>query len=170
LNEVQVRKDLALVDGGGKPKTGFELEALVSALERFLGYDNVNEAVLVGVGHLGRALLSYKEFEASGLKIVVGFDSSPGVVGTTVNGREVLPTDKIIDLCQRMKVHIGIIAVPAEEAQKACDLLVRAGILAIWNFAPIHLNVPGNILLQNENLAASLTVLSRRLSEKLRQG
>jgi len=168
LNEVQVRKDLAYLPIEGRPKTGFELGALILSLERFLGYDNVNEAVLVGVGHLGRALLSYKEFETSGLKIVVGFDNDEEVAGKTVGGKQVFPVSRIPDLCHRLGVHIGIIAVPAPEAQKVCDMLVEAGILAIWNFAPVHLSVPESVLLQNENLAASLTILSKRLWEKLR--
>ena len=76
---------------------------------------------------------------------------------------------RLPDLCRRMNVKIGIVAVPKEAAQQICDLLVENGILAIWNFAPIHINVPENILIQNENLAASLAVLSRKLQEGLKK-
>lgn len=170
LNEVQVRKDLAAVSlSGGKPKTGFLISELIRDLEEFLGYDNVTEAVLVGVGQLGRALLFYKGFDNYGLKIVVAFDNNEEAVGADVGRTRVFPMEKLKDLCQRLNVHIGIIAVPAQEAQKVCDLLVDAGIRAVWNFAPVHLNVPDFVILQNENLAASLAVLSKRLSEKIRE-
>ncbi|MDX9872218.1 MAG: redox-sensing transcriptional repressor Rex [Clostridia bacterium] len=169
LNEVQVRKDLAAVSSnGGKPKTGFDIEELIKDLEEFLGYNNVDEAVLVGVGHLGSALLSYKGFENYGLKIVVAFDQNEAVVGTHVGGKQVFPLEKLKDLCWRMGVNIGIITVPAEDAQEVSELLVEAGILAIWNFAPVHLHVPDYVVVQNENLAASLAVLSKNLNEKLK--
>ena len=166
LNEVQVRKDLALVSGGGRPKIGFVLKQLIKDLEEFLGYNSINKAVLIGVGHLGRALLSYGEFENFGLKIVVAFDNDDSVTGKVFGGKEVFPMRKLKDLCQRMNIHIGIITVPSEHAQEVCDLLIDAGILAIWNFAPTHLTVPNDILLQNENMALSLAILSKRLKEK----
>lgn len=169
LNEVQVRKDLAAVSQrGGKPKTGFDIKELIKDLEEFLGYNNVDEAILVGVGHLGKALLSYKGFEDYGLKIVIGFDNDENIIGTNVGGKQILGLDKMKDLCWRMGVNIGIIAVPAEQAQKVCDMLVEVGIRAIWNFAPVHLNVPEYVLVQNENLAASLAILSKNLKEEMK--
>jgi redox-sensing transcriptional repressor len=78
-----------------------------------------------------------------------------------------LALEKLIELCPRLNVHIGIITVPAECAQSVCDLLVDSGILAIWNFAPVHLKVPDHILVQNENIAASLALLAKHLAEKL---
>lgn len=168
LNQVQVRKDLALVSDGGKPKTGYQIRELISDIERFLGYDNTNGAVLVGAGHLGRALLSYSGFKNYGLEMVAAFDENEAVIGTVINGHEVLSIHRLRDLCARMKIHIGIITVPAEAAQQVCDRLVEGGIMAIWNFAPTILRVPEGILVQNENMAASLAVLSNHLSDKLR--
>ena len=94
LNEVLVRKDLAAIKSGGRPRTGYLLEKLITDLETYLGYGKVDEAVLVGVGHLGRALLSYKGFETYGLNIVVGFDVDDKVIGTEVNGKQILPASK----------------------------------------------------------------------------
>jgi len=171
LNEVQVRKDLASVSTTkGKPKAGFSVRELIYNIEEILGYHNVNDAVLVGTGSLGTALLGYKGFESSGMHIVAAFDSDESVVGREINGKKVLPADKISELCRRLKVHIGIITVPQEHAQEACDSLVAGGVLAIWNFAPVHLNAPDNILVQNENMAASLALLSKHLQENLRSG
>ncbi len=167
LHPVQVRKDLASVSTvEGNPRIGFSLDGLISDIEDFLGFNNVNEAVLVGVGNLGRALMSYKTFEDCGLRIIAGFDSNPDLIGTTVHGKDILDVSKLSELCDRIKVHIGIITVPAPHAQWVCDRLVEGGIEAVWNFAPTHLIVPDNVILDNENLSASFAGLSTRLRMK----
>ncbi len=168
LNEVQVRKDFASVSNtAGKPKTGFQTNELIAAIESCLGYDNSNDAVLVGAGSLGRALLSYRGFEEYGLSIIAAFDVDPNLTGGEISGKQVLPMNKLSGICRNMNIHIGIITVPASQAQAVCDSLVESGVLAIWNFAPMHLNTPEGILVQNENMAASLAVLSKHLSEQL---
>lgn len=167
LNDVQVRKDLASVSTGGRPKIGYITEELISNLEHYLGYDNAESAVIVGAGNFGRALLSYKGFSEYGLDIIVAFDVDEFIIGTTINGKQVLSTDKIKDICSRMKIRLGIITVPENEAQGVCDALIEGGVLAILNFAHVHLNVPDHVLVQNENVASSLAVLSKHLTEKL---
>lgn len=170
LNEVQVRKDLASVSSkGGKPKTGFAVEQLIRDIEEFLGYDNVDEAIIAGVGHLGSALLSYEAFDEYGLKILMGFDVDEKLVNTDVSGKQILHLDKMTDVCKRLKIHIGIITVPASSAQDACDRMVEGGILAIWNFAPVHLKVPEHVVVQNENMATSLVLLSKHLATRLKK-
>ena len=168
LNEVQVRKDLALVSDGGRPKIGYQRLGLVEDIEQFLGYDNTNDAVLIGAGKLGRALLGYSGFSEYGLNIVAAFDSDASVAGTDASGKPVLPLSALEDLCSRRKILIGILTVPAAAAQGVCDLLIRNGIKAIWNFAPTHLDVPPQILVQNENMATSLAVLSKHLSAQMK--
>lgn len=164
LNEVQVRKDLALVSKtAGKPKTGYVVKELLSDLEEFLGYHNVNQAVLVGAGALGRALLSYQEFEQYGVEIVAAFDCDEWLTGSKIAGKMVLPVEKAENLCRRMNIHIGIITVPRESAQEVCDRLVAGGVKAIWNFAAVQLNVPPDVFVQNENMAVSLAALSKYL-------
>ncbi|HWS29276.1 MAG TPA: redox-sensing transcriptional repressor Rex [Clostridia bacterium] len=164
LNEVQVRKDLAAVSPcKGKPKTGFIVSDLIANMEEVLGYRNTKDAVLVGAGSLGRALLSYRGFESYGLHILAAFDIDERILGTEIHGKPVFLVSRLSEMCQRLHVLIGIIAVPAEAAQDVCDELVRGGILAIWNFAPAHIAAPKNILIKNENMAASLAVLSKHL-------
>ncbi len=168
LNPVLVRKDIELVSSVmGKPRVGFNLEQLLSDFRNYLGYDNVNESVLVGVGGLGRTLLSYEGFGAFSLNIVAGFDVNKDLYGVRINGKPVLPMEKLPDIIHRLNIHIGIITVPKTEAQKVCDTLVGCGIKGIWNFAPVSLNVSNGILLKNENLAASLASLSQRLYQKM---
>jgi len=168
LGEVQVRKDLAAICSiKGLPKKGFPIATLIADIEHFLGYNSVRQAVLVGAGYLGRALLSYKGFEHYGLDIVTAFDSDEMLVGRYICGKHILPNNQISEMCRRMNVHIGIITVPDSQAQIVCDQLVAGGILAIWNFAPVRLSAPQHILVQNENMAASLALLSQHLKARI---
>jgi len=165
MNDVQVRKDLAMVSGSGRPKIGYIREDLVNDIEEFLGYDDADTAVIAGAGSLGRALLSYGGFEDYGLDIVAAFDTDENIIGTEVGGKEVLDAGKLASLCRRMNIRIGIITVPASQAQAVCDKLTQGGVLAIWNFAPVHLTVPTGVLVKNENMACSLAMLSQHLKE-----
>lgn len=170
-SEIQVRKDFAAVASvPGKPRHGFDIPDMICAIETMLGYHNANDAVLVGAGSLGHALLSYGGFRDYGLHIVAAFDTDPGLIGTEISRISILSADKISDLCSRLRIHIGIITVPTASAQQVCDQLIAGGIQAIWNFSPVHLSVPEGILVQNENMAASLALLSRHLSEKIDGG
>ncbi|HZW48946.1 MAG TPA: redox-sensing transcriptional repressor Rex [Bacillota bacterium] len=166
LNEVQVRKDLAAVSmASGKPRTGFNINELIKGIESRLGYDSKDEAVIVGVGKLGQALFSYRGFQTYGLNIIAGFDSNPNLYNVTIEGKLILPMEKFVNLCQRMMIHIGIITVPADQAQSVCDLMLAGGIIAIWNFAPMNLRVPNGIFVKNENMSASLAMISQFLAE-----
>ena len=107
LGEVQVRKDLALVSSGGRPKVGYVTRELTSDIENFLGYHDVETAVLVGAGDLGHSLLSYDGFSGYGLEIAAAFDRDPALVGTTIAGKRVLSMEKLVDLCCRMQIHMG---------------------------------------------------------------
>ncbi|WP_329384637.1 redox-sensing transcriptional repressor Rex [Anaerofustis butyriciformans] len=168
LNEVQVRKDLAAISStGGKPRLGYDVDTLIGDIKNFLGYDETDKAVLIGAGQLGRALLSYNGYADYGLEIVAAFDVNKDIIGKRFKGKPIYHVNKLYDVCKKNNIHIGIITVSANEAQDACDMLVECGILAIWNFAPSHLVVPDNILVQHENTAASLALLSMHLREKM---
>lgn len=168
LNPVLVRKDLSGVSSvEGKPRAGFEIDTLLKDLSEFLGYNKVDEAILVGVGSLGRLIMTNKEFSSMGLDITVGFDKDPNLVGLQIGSKYILPMEKMESYIKRTGVKIGIITVPADQAQSVCDQMVECGILAIWNFAFTLLNVPQGILVKNENLPSSLAVLSQQLANKL---
>ena len=121
---------------------------------------------MFGVCRLGYSLLGYSELHRKGLNIVAGFDSAPSLAGTLVDGVIVHSMDKFANLCQRMKVHIGILPVPADQAQSTAELMVASCILAIWNFTSTLLQVDENVIVEDVDMSASLAVLSRRLSEK----
>ncbi len=162
LNSVQVRKDLALISkSDGKPGRGFNVSMLISDLENFLGLNNVTDAVIVGAGKLGMALLGYKGFEKN-INILMAFDSDK----SKCDSKKIFYIDKMEDLIKRLNIHIGIITVPKEEAQNVCDTLVKAGVKAIWNFAPTNLIVPSKVIIKNEDLSASLLILLKSLNKK----
>ena len=167
MGEVQVRKDLALVSDGGRPKIGYFRESLIEDINQFLGYDNTTDAILIGAGKLGQALLGYGGFEAYGLNILAAFDVDPAPVALQ-GGKPILPMEDLEGFCRANQILMGIITVPVEYAQQVCDRMIACGIKAIWNFAPVHLDVPGNILVQHENMATSLAVLSMHLQVQIK--
>lgn len=168
MGEVQVRKDLAMVSDGGRPKIGYLRESLVEDIEQFLGYDNATDAVLIGAGRLGQALLGYKGFDEYGLNILAAFDVAPPAERTQ-DGKPIYPMEKLQGFCRSHKVLMGIITVPEAYAQQVCDQLIASGIKAIWSFAPTHLEVPEHILVQYENMATSLAVLSMHLQAQIKE-
>lgn len=161
LGEVQVRKDLASVSDAGKPKVGYDVATLINQLEAALGYNRASEAVIVGAGRLGKALLDYKGFAEYGFNVVAGFDANESVLGRTEGGKPIYGMDKLAEVIQSEHIKIGIITVPTSVAQETCDLLVKCGVIAVWNFSSAHLNVPDGILVRNENMAISLSMLVR---------
>lgn len=164
LNHVQVRKDLSCASSAGRPKVGYETKVLISDLKNFLDYNNVKNAVIVGAGDLGKALLGYNGFNSYGLNVIAAFDTNEEICGTQVKGKPIYHIDTMESRLARLDISIGIITTPARFAQATCDRLVKCGVKAIWNFAPTSLNVPKDIIVQNENMATSLAVLSNKLN------
>ena len=167
MGEVQVRKDLAMVSDGGRPKVGYVREHLIEDIEQFLGYDNTTDAILVGAGRLGQALLGYNGFDEYGLNILAAFDIRPETKRKD-SGKPILPLDQMVPFCQEHKILMGIITVPTEFAQEACDRMIQAGIKAIWTFSPTHLDVPDHVMVHNENMANSLAILSMHLQAQMK--
>ena len=167
MGEVQVRKDLAMVSDGGRPKVGYVRENLMADIEQFLGYDNTTDAILVGAGRLGQALLGYNGFDEYGLNILAAFDIRPETKRKD-SGKPILPLDQLIPFCQEHKILMGIITVPTEFAQETCDRMIQAGIKAIWTFSPTHLDVPDHVMVHNENMANSLAILSMHLQAQMK--
>ena len=165
LGEVQVRKDLALVSGCGKPKIGYERERLAQDLQQHVGCDEFTNAVLVGAGKLGKALLDYDGFEEFGVRILAGFDCNEKAFQVGGN-KSVLSIKEMDSYCTTHDVRIGIITAGRGSAQEICDKLISCGVKAIWNFAPCSLVVPAGVLLKQENLALSLAHLNSQSKTK----
>lgn len=165
---IQVRKDLEITEASGRPKLGYGINNLLSNIEDFLGWNNTTEAYLVGVGNLGSALLGYQGFKEYGLHIIAAFDVDESKSGKEIQGRMVFPVSKLHDMIKRMGIKIGILTVPAHSAQNLANTMVEAGIHAIWNFSPVKIMAPQDVIVQHENLASSLVVLSKKLAMSLK--
>lgn len=164
VSSVLVRKDLALVSSeAGRPKLGFGVSRLIVDIEKFLGYDNISDAIVVGAGGLGRAFLGYEGFKNNGLNVVAAFDVDESLVGTVVAGKRILHMDELGAFVAKHNIPLGIVTVPKVVAQDVVNRLVDAGVRAIWNFAPAPLRVPKNIVIKTEDLAASLAMLAGKL-------
>ncbi|MGE5399193.1 MAG: redox-sensing transcriptional repressor Rex [Ignavibacteriales bacterium] len=168
LDPTQVRKDLAYTGMIGKPKIGYNIDILIKTIEDFLNWNNLSDAFLAGAGNLGLAMLGFEQFTRYGIKIVALFDNDDKKTGTNINDIPILPVAKLPDLAQRMHIHIGILTVPASSAQEVAELMVEGGIKAIWNFAPVILKLPAEIIVENAQFATSLAVLTRKLAESLK--
>ena len=164
LDPVLTRKDLAMAGVPGKPRRGYPATELQAAINRALGWDNTTDAVLVGVGSRGNALLGYSGFEEQNLSIAVAFDSNPGLLGLAIHGVKVRPMEDLPRLVRRMKIKLGILTVPNAAAQACANQLVAAGIRGIWNFSSVQLEVPAGVIVQNVDLAQSLAVLSHAIT------
>ena len=164
LDPVLTRKDLAMAGVPGKPRRGYPAKKLQDALSHALGWDNTTDAVLIGAGSLGNALLGYSGFEEQNLSIIVAFDSNPGLLGLALHGVKVRPMEDLPRFVKRMKIKLGILTVPNAAAQSCADQLVAAGIRGIWNFSSVQLEVPQGIVVQNVDLAQSLAILSHTIT------
>lgn len=170
LNVEQVRKDLQAVSSSeGKPKFGRNVEELIADLKKFLGYNETNKAIVVGVGHLGQAFLNYSGFTRYGLDIVMGFDIDPLIVGSEINGKPIYSLDEIGKYLADSDIKIAVLTTPQGVAQEASDVLTKNGIRGIWNFTPIHLSHPLNVVVEDMNLASSLAKFSHRLQILLKK-
>ena len=149
VSSAQIRKDLSLFGGFGKQGTGYNVINLLESLRSILNLNQIWEVVLVGVGNLGQALLSYQGFSRKGFEIVLAFDNNPKIIGQTYAGIVVQDVMEMQNnICPR-GVPIAILTVPAANAQEMADQLIRCGVKAILNYTPVTLKVPEDVRLAN---------------------
>lgn len=160
ITDAQVRKDLAYLGHLGYPGIGYYPQELIAVIKRVLGLDRTWPVVLVGVGNLARALLRYRGFAAQGFHIVALFDADPAKIGQTFEGLAVEPVERLTEVAAGTGAQLGIIAVPAEAAQKVAEQLTAAGIRGILNFAPTIIRVPPGVSL----VAVDLTIQLEQLA------
>ncbi|MBP1628840.1 MAG: redox-sensing transcriptional repressor Rex [Holophagaceae bacterium] len=166
LEAIQVRKDFGYLEITGRPKTGFKIVELIEAMERGLSWNRVSDAILVGTGHLGTALLNYRGFGYHGLNINAAFDIAPDRVGTVINGVEVQHLDA---MGGSLDAAMAILTVSPESAQAVAEKLVQAGITGIWNFTGRTLLLPEQVIIQDQDIAIGLAVLSAKLTARARE-
>jgi redox-sensing transcriptional repressor len=164
LNSAQIRKDLACFGEFGTRGVGYNVSQLKHTLVETLGIDRTRNVIIAGAGNLGLALADYGGFNSNGFHIVALLDADPEKVGrTSRQGIPVLDASALPELVDRNRVDIGIVAVPAENAQSVCDILAQAGINAILNFAPVQIRVPSGVKLKSVDLRINLESLSFHL-------
>lgn len=167
MDASQTAKDLSFVNVTGRTRVGYEVDALIEALERFLGFTNIHKAFLFGVGSLGAALLADSGLCQFGLQIVAAFDINPTLIGTSINGIPIYhPDDFPMKMKEYGEVRIGVLTVPINIAQEVTDQMVSGGIQAVWNFTPYRICVSNDIVVQNTSLYAHLALMFNRLNLK----
>ena len=152
----QVRRDLMAIGYSGSPNRGYQVADLLDSIRQFLDSPNGQRAALVGVGNLGRALLSYFTGRRPNLSIVAAFDSDPEKVGRVIHGCRCHPLDELEKIAREMDIRIGIITVPAEAAQDVTTRLISAGVHGLLNFAPVRVRVPKNVYVEDIDMTMSL--------------
>jgi redox-sensing transcriptional repressor len=161
LNSAQIRKDLAMFGDFGIRGVGYDVGNLKARLAALLGIDTEKIVILCGAGHLGQALAGYGGFNSAGFRVVALFDADPAKVGTTLKaGLPVFDSAALPEFLRAQRIDIGVVAVPADAAQKTTDVLVSGGVRAILNFAPVPLKAPPQVFVKNVDLKIQLETLS----------
>lgn len=164
VTSAKLRKDLSHLGSYGTRGVGYEVEYLRFQIAREMGLNHEWSLVIVGLGNLGRALACYGGFGSRGFQIVGLFDHDPKLIGSNLRTGEsemkILSADELPKVVKQFKARLGVIAVPAEVAQKVCDDLVKTGVTSILNFAPTHLSTPAGIDVRRVDLASELQILA----------
>ncbi|GAA0222898.1 redox-sensing transcriptional repressor Rex [Metaclostridioides mangenotii] len=162
----QIRQDLNNFGGFGQQGYGYNVEALYTEIGKILGLDNKYNAILIGAGNLGQAIANYSGFRNAGFEIKALFDANPRIIGLKIREFDVLDPDIIEDFIKENNIDIAVMCIPKNGAQEVIDRVIRAGIKGVWNFAPIDLEVPEGVIVENVNLTESLFTLSYLMKEE----
>ncbi|MGB5823465.1 MAG: redox-sensing transcriptional repressor Rex [Proteocatella sp.] len=161
----QIRQDLNNFGGFGQQGYGYNVEELYDEIGKILGLDKEYNAVVIGAGNMGQALANYPWFQKKGFAVKALFDANPKLVGLRIRDMEILDVENLEEYIEKNAIKIAVICTPKEHAQSIADKLSKTGIEGIWNFAPIDLNIPSRIIVENAHLSDSLFVLSYMLNE-----
>lgn len=160
LNPAQIRKDLAYFGEFGRKGVGYDVVYLIEKIRQILKVDQTIKVALVGAGNLGHALCNYNKYSKDNMQITAVFDIHPNKIGTSINNLKVLPMSELAQIVAEQKIRIGIITVPAFEAQNVANQFVDAGVEGILNFAPAILRVPDEVRIQNADFTKELLSLA----------
>lgn len=166
ITSSQLRQDLSYFGEFGQQGYGYRVETLYRAISGILGLENNYTAVIVGAGNIGRAIINYGGFRRRGLKIIGVFDSNPQVIGQPIGNLTVLNVEELSVFLKDHPVDIGVISTPVHSAQEVANILMRAGVRGIWNFAPIMLEKINDVIIEDIHLGDSLMTLFFKLNAK----
>jgi len=160
----QIRQDLNCFGGFGQQGYGYNVEQLYAAIGEILGLDKQYKTVIIGAGNLGRALANYAGFERRGFNLVGAFDVSDDIIGTMLNGVEVMHIDRADEMFPVLKPDIAILTIPQRYAAATAAKLARLGIKGIWNFTHAELNAPEGVYVEDAHLSDGLMTLSHHIT------
>jgi len=155
----QIRQDFNCFGGFGQQGYGYNVKELYNEISRILGLDKKYSTVIIGAGNIGQAIANYSRFDKFGFDLQGIFDVNPKLIGMRIKDVEIRDLDQMESFLGENKIDIGIICVPQAQAQKVADLLVENGVKGIWNFAPLDIDVPENVSIENVHLSESLLTL-----------
>lgn len=164
VDSSQIAKDLSALQIRGKTRIGYDTAELEESLRNFLGFNRQHNAVMIGVGSLGSALIADRGLDRFGLNIVAGFDVNDKIIGTTLKNVAIFPIDRFAEISRAYNAEVAIIAVPVDHAQASADMAVGTGIRALWNFTPFRIRTSGNTVIQNTSIYADLAVMYHRIN------
>lgn len=160
----QIAKDLSFLNIKGKTRIGYEVATLERELQDFLGFKKGHNAVIIGVGSLGAALIQDSGLSRYGLNIVAGFDINPALVGSSLCEVPIYDISELETRRKQYNAEIGIVTVPVDKAQEVADIMINSGIKALWNFTPFRIRTGEGIVIQNTSIYAHLAVMYNRLN------
>ena len=163
LNVQSSQIALSFLNIRGKTRIGYEVRALVRGLEDFLGFNRHHDAVVIGTGSLGTALMQDHGLEHYGLNIVAGFDVRSEVIGQELGGVPVFAISELKSWLAEHHVPIAILTVPVESAQETADLAIASGVTALWNFTPYRIKAPDSVVIANTSIYAHLAIIYNRM-------
>jgi len=167
LTASQIRQDLNNFGGFGQQGYGYNIKNLHDEIAKILNIDNEHEMIIVGAGHLGQALANYTNFRKRGFIVKAIFDKDPSIIGNMVGEIQIQPMEKLESIIKENDIKMAAVCIPKGPAIKVVEQLIDAGIVGIWNFAHVDLDVPDNIVIENVHLSESLMRLSYRMGEAL---
>jgi redox-sensing transcriptional repressor len=165
----QLRQDLNCFGSFGQQGYGYRVNELLDEITKILGLENEIHMIMVGAGHLGRAIASYPNFNEKGFHIEAVFDNNPAVIGDVIERIKIKSITELPSYLQQHQVTVGVITTPSHAAQETADLLVRGGVKGLWNFAPLTLKVPENVIVEHVHISESLLILSFKLRQQSRE-
>jgi redox-sensing transcriptional repressor len=162
----QIRQDLNCFGGFGQQGYGYNVGYLYNEIGKILGVNKKFHTIIIGAGNMGQALANYSNFEKRGFKLVGIFDINPAKIGTKIKDIEIKHIDTLEDFLKKIHVDIAMLAVPYEATPEVAEKIARLGIRGLWNFSPMDLKLPYDVVVENVHLSDSLMVLGYKLKEK----
>lgn len=165
----QIRQDLNCFGGFGQQGYGYNVESLYNEIGNILGVNNKFHTIIIGAGNMGQALANYPNFERRGFLMTGIFDINHKLVGKKIKNLEIMHLDMMEEFVKHNRVDIAIITVPSDNTPQIAERVARLGIKGLWNFSPMDLKLPYDIVIENVHLSDSLMVLGYRMNEKFKK-